>query len=156
MGSHISKSIDISSFIQLHSYLSFSATWTLLTSVRSSRALRRFPALLVPPGHKQGSLEWCHGSRRKTWDRHSAPTLGFRLWHPLIWQTARKQGAHKYTLPVKMCTRHRNVCMFVCLYSHVFRIPVHQNSRPSIQFHTSRHHLWHKTHHECQRQQNGL
>jgi len=95
---HIKKSTDISSFIQLAAYLSFSATWTLLTSVRSSRALLRFPALLVPPGHEQGSLEWCHGSRRKTHDRHSAPTLGFRLWHPLVWQTARKRGAHKNTL----------------------------------------------------------
>jgi len=118
-------------------------------SIRSSRALRRFPALLVPPGHEQGGLEWCHGSRRKTRDRHSAPTLGFRLWHPLIWQTATKQEAHKYTLPVK-CAHDMEMC--VCLYSHVFRIPVHQNSRPSIRFHTSRHHLRHKTHHECQRQ----
>jgi hypothetical protein len=90
---HIKKSADISSFIQQTFYLSYSATWTLLTSIRSSRALGRFPALLVPPGHEQGGLKWCHGSRRKTRDRHSAPILGFRLWHPLVWQTARKHGS---------------------------------------------------------------
>jgi hypothetical protein len=110
---HIKKSIDISSFIQLASYLSFSPTWTLLTSIRSSRAFRRFPALLVPPGHEQGGLQWCHGSRRKTRYRHSAPTLGFRLWHPLVWQTARKQGTHKNTLPLKCA---HNIEMWVRVY----------------------------------------
>jgi hypothetical protein len=77
-----------------------------LVRVQSSRGLLRFPTLLVSPGHEQGSLEWCHGSRRKAWDRYAAATLGFRLSHPLVWQTASNEDGENAFL-VK-CTSYIN------------------------------------------------
>jgi hypothetical protein len=68
----------------------FSHDMTLLTIVRSSCGLHGFSTLLVPPRHKQDSLECCHGSSRKAWYWHTAASLGFCLRNPFIWQTAKQ------------------------------------------------------------------